>query len=211
MAQELSGRRPPGASRDGLWHHVLRAAGREPRALSRPFDRARSRLVVEFALSVLVALSLAVAAAWTTWNGEGRRALVERQQRHPVTAVTVSTAETRAGATRSGVAQEAVARATWHFRGTAHRDALSVPMGTEAGSVVPIWVDADGRRVPRPRGTADVAAASGVAGLSVLIGLSAASLGVFSIRGRRLERRTLEAWDAEWATVEPYWSGRRGR
>lgn len=212
MPQDLSGPRPLGAARDTLWHHLLRATGRESGALSRPVDRARSRLVVEFALSVVVALSLAVAAAWTTWNSEQRRALLEAQQRQQVSATTVTKAEAGAGDTRSGVAsRDAVAQATWRLQGTVHRGAVEVPAGTESGSTVRIWVSRDGQLVPKPRGTADVAAASAVAGLSAFAGLSAASFGVFGLRVRRLERRVLDAWDAEWATVEPDWSGRRGR
>lgn len=211
MSQELSGPRPPGAARDALWRHLLRAAGREARALSRPVDRARSRLVVEFALSVVVALSLAVAAAWMTWNSEQHRALLEAQQRQQVRAITVTKAEAGAGDTRSGVVREALAQATWRFQGTVHRGALEVPAGTESGSVEQIWVTRDGQLAPKPRGIVDVAAASAVAGLSAFVGLSAVSLGVLGLRGRRLERRTLEAWDTEWGTVEPYWSGRRGR
>lgn len=60
---------------------------------------------------------------------------------------------------------------------------------------------------PCPRA---MAMASALAGVSVFTVLAGAAAAVTGFRDRRLEGRTLEAWEAEWAAVEPRWSGRRG-
>ncbi|MFD4723117.1 hypothetical protein ACFWOY_31730 [Streptomyces sp. NPDC058423] len=209
MTNELSAPRPHGAAGNTLWRHLVRAAGRDARPLVRPADRAHSRLMVEGALAVLVALVLAVAATWATWTSEHRRVLDEERQQ--VRATTVTEAVASASDTRSGVPDAALADATWSRPGSgAHRGVVEVPLGTAAGSVVRIWVDEHGRHVPKPPTDADMAMASALAGVSVFTVLAGAAAAVTGFRDRRLEARTLEAWEAEWAALEPRWSGRRG-
>ncbi|MCZ7462021.1 Rv1733c family protein [Streptomyces sp. WMMC940] len=211
MAHDLSEPRRQGTARHGLWRHLLRATGRDTGPLVRPADRAHSRLVTGCALAVLAALVLAAVAAWGTWNAEHRRALDDRQQRQQVTATTVTRAAARTSESGSGFADAALAEATWKGPGkTRHKGVVEVPLGTPAGSPVRIWVDADGGVTRSPRTNADVIMATALAGVSVFTVLSAASLGVFTVRARRLERRTLETWETEWTVVEPRWSGRPG-
>ncbi|TLQ47620.1 Rv1733c family protein [Streptomyces marianii] len=211
MAHDLSEPRRQGTSRHSLWRHLLRATGRDTGPLVRPADRAHSRLVTECALAVVAALVLAAVAAWGTWNAEHRRALDDRQQRQQITATTVTRAAARTSESGSGLADAARAEATWRGPGKArHKGVVEVPLGTPAGSPVRIWVDGDGGVTRSPRTQADVIMATALAGVSVFSALSAASLGVFTIRARRLERRTLETWEAEWTVVEPRWSGRPG-
>lgn len=209
MMDELSAPRPHGVAGETLWRHLVCAAGRDTRPLVRPADRARSRLVVERAFAVLVALVLAVAATWATWTGEHRRVLDEERQQ--VSATTVTRSVAGAGDTRSGVPDSASAEATWSVPGSGpHRGVVEVPLGTEAGSVIRIWVDEQGRATPKPPTDADMAFASALAGISAFAVIASAAVAVTDLRGRRLERRTLDAWEAEWVDVEPRWSGRPG-
>ncbi|MDI9885103.1 hypothetical protein QMZ92_12025 [Streptomyces sp. HNM0645] len=209
MTDERSVPGSHGVAGDTLWRHLVCAAGRDTRPLVRPADRARSRLVVEGAFAALVALVLAVVATWATWTGEHRRVLDE--ERRQVSATTVADAVASASDTRSGVSGAASAEATWSRPGSgAHHGVVEVPRGTEAGSVIRIWVDERGRPTPRPPTDADMAFASALAGISVFAVVAGAAVGVTGLRGRRLERRTLDAWEAEWGDVEPRWSGRRG-
>ncbi|WP_432076235.1 Rv1733c family protein [Streptomyces wuyuanensis] len=208
MTNELSAPRPHGVAANRLWRHLVRAAGRDTRPLVRPADRAHSRLMVQRALAVLMALMLAVAATWATWVGEHRRVLDD--ERRQVRATTVTEAVASASDTRSGVPDAALAEATWSRPGSgAHSGVVEVPPGTAAGSVVRIWVDEHGRLVPKPPTDADMAMASALAGVSVFTVLAGAAAAVTGFRDRRLDARTLEAWEAEWAAVEPRWSGRR--
>ncbi|MCZ7461936.1 hypothetical protein [Streptomyces sp. WMMC940] len=105
----------------------------------------------------------------------------------------------------------ASAGATWSGPGSgAHRGVVEVPLGTEPGSVVRIWVDEQGRQTPEPATDADTAFASAPAGISVYAVVAGAAVAVTDLRGRRLERRTPAAWEAEWVDVEPRRPGRPG-
>lgn len=211
MPHDLSEPQQQGTARNTLWRHLLRAAGRDTGPLVRPADRVHSQLVAACALAVVVALALAVAAAWGTWSAEHRRALNDQRQRQQVVATTLAPAEARPGDSGSGFSDEALAEAAWKGPGKLrHKGLVEVPVGTPAGSPVRIWVDENGGVTTSPRTDSDVIMASALAGVSVFTVLSAASLGVFHLRARRLERRTLETWETEWAVVEPRWSGRPG-
>ncbi|MFJ3974118.1 hypothetical protein [Streptomyces sp. NPDC090021] len=79
---------------------------------------------------------------------------------------------------------------------------------TRSGDTVRLWVDDLGNAATAPPGTPDIALdaiglGTGVAGAVVL----AAGLAL-SARRRIVDARSAQAWEREWESVEPRWSGR---
>lgn len=85
---------------------------------------------------------------------------------------------------------------------------LVAPPGAVKGSIVPIWTDHAGNLVT-PLNRAQIpqrdalAAAAAVAVLAFV-----ALIGALVVR-RRLDRRRMAAWDADWLRTEPRWTSRR--
>ncbi|MBV9792349.1 MAG: hypothetical protein JO016_00285 [Actinobacteria bacterium] len=81
------------------------------------------------------------------------------------------------------------------------------PAGAKRGSLVRTWVDEAGNFVDPPPGRNQVVGnvfmavlLSGLCGLALVFGGEAVSHQV-------LERRRMKAWDADWRTVAPRWTG----
>jgi hypothetical protein len=95
-------------------------------------------------------------------------------------------------------------------RGSAAGRTVEVParVGSPAGSVVTVWVDASGR-VADPEASvnsADPVILTAVV-TPLILGLA---LGVAASVARLcLNRRRLAGWEAAWSAVEPRWTGRR--
>jgi hypothetical protein len=96
----------------------------------------------------------------------------------------------------------AVAAAWTAPNGSGRVGEIDVPAGTPAGRVVGVWVDANGAPVPPPPASDPVSAGFG-AGVGVLVA-AMALIASLRVRDARRGRR----WDAEWADLEPRWSGR---
>jgi len=98
--------------------------------------------------------------------------------------------------------QVAVAAAWTAPNGGGRVGEIEVPAGTPAGSVVGVWVDVNGALVPPPAATERASA-----GFGAVVGLLVAGLTLITVVRVRRERRGRRL-DAEWAEVEPRWSGR---
>jgi hypothetical protein len=100
--------------------------------------------------------------------------------------------------------------ARWQPPGVPARSGLVLaPAGTPKGSTVPSWVDGPGAVTDPPADPRDV-----VAGVCIAVALTCLAsllvqLGGQTLARRALDRRRLIAWDAEWRTVGPLWSGHR--
>ncbi|MCX5126916.1 hypothetical protein [Streptomyces sp. NBC_00347] len=190
---------------------LRRLLGRRSNELRRPADRTRGHWLVGFALFPLVAVLCAIAIGMAVWNTQVRAAQAEALLRHRVSATTVGEAD-RALPARLNGARMATARAAWEYPAShRHSGTVLVPAGTPVGGTVTVWVDDAGREAPAPRPDGELASnaiAAGAAGFGVLV-LSAG--GVVWLRLRRVEARSLAAWDREWDLVEPSWSGRLRR
>jgi hypothetical protein len=85
---------------------------------------------------------------------------------------------------------------------------LRVPVGSQAGTVISMWVDQSGQPITPLLRTQiperdDFAAMAAVAGLGAV--LLAAGLAV----RRTLNRRRMSAWAVDWMVTEPRWNTRR--
>ncbi|WP_431682485.1 Rv1733c family protein [Kitasatospora sp. KL5] len=188
--------------------HLCRAAGLEHNPLCRPTDRSRSRLFLAALLLAVLSVASAVAVSQLLLNGMRADAHRTAEHRHRVTATTVAAAVREPGQ-QAGSAR---AEAEWTLPGTGGRvGTVDAPLGAPTGTKVPLWVDDDGAPAAPPRSDGELVASAASYGLVVLSGAAAVSAAACTARRRALDRRADGAWEADWALVEPRWSGRSDR
>ncbi|GHE02987.1 hypothetical protein GCM10010339_28480 [Streptomyces alanosinicus] len=156
-------------------------------------------------LTVLLGISAGLVAARSVEHGLAE----ERADRRPVVARVVGrapAASPRRDHASSGARVWATVRWTVPD-GSAHTGQVRVQPGSKAGTPVTVWTDPRGRLVGRPTSVSEAAFRGTLIGC--LVGLSAGAvpfIGGLALRAR-LERRRMDAWDAEWARLGPQWGG----
>ena len=100
-------------------------------------------------------------------------------------------------------------KARWTVPGGPVRTGLvQAPVGSRAGSTVPVWLDRSGRPTAPPlppsqiRGWVLMMAVLAPAALALLL------LAVGAVLGRILYRRRLSSWGQAWSAIEPQWTRR---
>jgi hypothetical protein len=148
-----------------------------------------------------VAIALAVAtASYTQARSEADAQAAERRQ---VNAELMDDASVSEGDPYIG---HATARWTGPS-GVLHTDVIPVDARAKAGSTHAIWIDSSGERTTRPLSDADVSGRTvGIAVLTYLC-ISIAAIGAYLLLRRQLDRSRSRRWAAEWAVVEPTWTG----
>ncbi|MEE1786677.1 hypothetical protein PUR71_27800 [Streptomyces sp. SP17BM10] len=197
---------PHPAAGTSLRQHLRRATGRDHNPLCRPIDRAYSRLVAGFALTVLAALVAAAVAALAVYRAEAGTAHQVARHRHVVTAVTTGPAisdDPRAGSTR------AHAPARWTYPAGPAGGSIPVLDGTRAGTAVPVGLNDAGQPIPAPRSADLVLSDAVMVGLTTVAVLGLTAEGGYALRRRALDRRAAAGWEDAWEQVEPRWTGRR--
>ncbi|ATZ28635.1 hypothetical protein ACFZBM_09275 [Streptomyces lavendulae] len=187
-------------------HHRTPRAADNP--LRRETDRTRARLRVVLVVACLLAAICGVAVGRSAWTDSRRAAEEIAPHRHSVRAVAVGESVHRAGTGLTG-RPVSVAPVTW--RDTAHRvhtGSVPVPAATRYGDTVRLWIDDRGNPAAAPPGAAETALnAIGLgAGVSAVGVLAAGAFVGARLRG--VDRRSARAWEREWESVEPRWSGR---
>ncbi|MET9886673.1 hypothetical protein ABZZ20_26745 [Streptomyces sp. NPDC006430] len=179
-----------------------------PNPLRRAADRTRRWWHAALFLGLLAAIGCGVAAGLAAWNADSRAAREQAAHLHRITATTVADAERRLGGRVSG-GPEATARAVWQYpAATRHTGTLAVPAQTPAGRTVQVWVDDAGREAQAPRSGNDIAVSAFAAGTWAAGLIALAATGVVHLGLHQLDARALDAWERDWARVEPRWSGR---
>ncbi|MFB7254839.1 Rv1733c family protein [Streptomyces nojiriensis] len=176
--------------------------------LRRAADRARTRMHAAFALTCLLAVIAGVALGRATWT-DGRRAAEDTaRHRHTVTATTVGKTAYRAGDRPSGP-PSTVATATWYYPAhRTHTATVRVPAATRSGDTIRVWVDDDGRAATAPPDQAHIALNAAAAGAGALAAIVLVGGAAVTVRLRIVDAHSARAWAAEWADIEPFWSGR---
>ena len=100
-------------------------------------------------------------------------------------------------------------QAKWTAGGQTRTGAVPAPSGTEAGQIVPIWLNRAGRVEAPPATAAQVGERASVAGLTALMALAIVLGGLTLLVRRVLDRRRLARWEAAWLAVGPQWSRQR--
>jgi hypothetical protein len=97
-------------------------------------------------------------------------------------------------------------RARWDLAGRRHSGYVPADAGTQAGTVVPVWLDRAGAVQPPPLTPGQVSYRATLAAATAVIALGVL-LACLALLGRWvLDRRRLAAWETAWRSVGPQWS-----
>jgi hypothetical protein len=178
--------------------------------LRRTVDRAET--AIRLTLLVLI-LTVVPAAAVVAGRWADTAALAQTRQQdaatHVVSARLLEPAPTVGAPDPYAGAEVAWVPARWSAPdGRTRTGDVLAPVGASKGSTVSTYVDASGNFTDPPPSRGEVVGnvfmTVTLVGLSVLAILLAAE----AVSHQILERRRLKAWDTEWQTVAPRWTGR---
>ena len=194
------------------WAWCVRWLGLDHNPLRRPADRIEAALRVAVLLLILITVPMATLIAGRAADHIFLRdAQAQQASRHHVSAVLTQPGPASGSAIDPYVTvQDTWAPARWTAPdGTARSGQVFVPAGMRKGSTVPVWVNASGAITDPPAGHRDVMAEVSafvmVTGMVLIVVL----LSGLSLARRALDRRRLRAWDAEWRSTGPLWTGHR--
>jgi hypothetical protein len=174
-------------------------------------DRIEAVIRLATMILLLVAVPIAVIAVGRQADHLAlRQAHAQLAAEHQVTAVLLKQAQATGVPDPYSSVQLTYVLARWQPPGGPPRSGqILAPAGTHAGSTETIWIDASGAVADPPPDrreiVGDVTIAAVVTGLAVSLLL----LGANTLAQRVLDRRRLNAWDAEWRATGPRWSGHR--
>jgi hypothetical protein len=176
--------------------------------LKRTSDRLEflARVVLTSVLLWAVAIALAVAtASYSQGRSEVIAQAAERQQ---VSAELLEDAWAPKDGWES-VPNVARATAVWSAPSAVERTAaISVPVRAKAGSIHAIWIDQNGDRTTRPLSSGDVVGRTVGIALLTYLGISMVAVAAYRLFRMQLDRGRSRRWAAEWAVVEPKWTGK---
>ncbi|MDQ1021524.1 Rv1733c family protein [Streptomyces afghaniensis] len=108
-------------------------------------------------------------------------------------------------------AEHVWAQARWTAAdGSSHSGQVRVPAGSRAGSPITVWTDREGRQVTRPVGEVQARIRASLIGGVAGVFAATAPLAAGRAVRRRLERRRMDQWDAEWSRFGPLWGRTTG-
>ena len=175
--------------------------------LRRAADRAESAVAALLLAAFFagVPLTALAAAHWAAVSG----VRTERAQagRHQVAAVLLHDASTSAGSLSFPVPWPQVP-ARWASPAGSRTGAVEAPPGARAGSTVLVWTDRSGGLTGAPVPVTALASRVLLAALAAPVALSVVLLVLWAYAGIFLDWRRMAAWDADWAVIEPQWTGR---
>lgn len=178
-----------------------------------PLRRGSDRLeaVIRLVTIVLLATAMplaAVAAGQWAYHSAVRHARAQQASEHLVTAVLLQQAPPTGSPDPYTSLQYAWVLARWQPPGLPARSGLILaPAGVPKGGAVPTWVDASGTVTSAPPTHRDLVGDVWVAVLLTCLTLCFALFGSELMIRRALDRRRLNAWEAEWRATGPLWSG----
>jgi len=193
----------PRVTRCGWW---LRGLWPDGNPLRRAVDRVEAGIMAGLLAVFLIGVPVAGLAAAQWSYAAGLR--VEHAQEsawHQIPAVLLANAPAQ-----GYDGNEPQVHARWTARdGTQHSGDVPAPAGAAAGRTVLVWADSSGRLTGPPRLHRQVIGQAVLATLLTPPAVGVLLLGIWMIAHRMLQRRRLEAWDADWRMTAPRWTGRR--
>jgi len=198
--------RPPGTR---LARRVRRL-GFDHNPLRRRTDRAEAAIRLATMILLLVAVPLiAIAVGRQADHLALHEAHAQQAAEHEVTAVLLQRAQATGVPDPYTSIQMTYALARWQPpSGPPRSGQVLASAGAPAGSTVTVWIDASGAVTLPPLDHRDIA---GDVTIAVVVTCMVAGLLLLesnALARRVLDRRRLNAWDAEWRATGPLWSGR---
>ncbi|OEV03983.1 hypothetical protein [Streptomyces oceani] len=175
--------------------------------LRRRSDLVEGWVLLITALLMTVGAALAGVLAYQAAQDSARQ---QREALRPTSAKLLDNAhEMSGGGVYTGDSGQEWAHVQWRSPdGDTHRSTAQVAEGSEAGSHIRIWTNAEGAKVTEPPGPTLMAFQSGVFGVLVAGAWSGTSLVLcWGVRAG-LNRQRAAQWERGWAVVEPQWRHR---
>lgn len=116
----------------------------------------------------------------------------------------------RSGCVESSAYRTSAAVRWLHSDDTYRTGRTLVSSHVQPGAHVTVWLDARDKLATPPTGPVDALVSPVLFGLGSASVLGGAAFGTASLARRRLDRRRMAHWDAEWRLVGPRWSQRAG-
>jgi hypothetical protein len=204
--------RQPGPPREPRVRHALwlRALWPDANLLRRRSDRIQAIVVAVAVITFLVGAPLLGLLAGH-WAGSAAFR-VERDQQatwRQVPAVLLAKAGPAMGTGYGGISVASV-RARWTAPdGQVRSGEVAAPPGTAAGRTVRVWVDRTGELTGPPLREDQVTGQAVLAAVTAPLTLGAILLCTATLIIQALDRRRMNAWDADWQATEPRWTSRR--
>ena len=188
-----------------------RRLGFDRNPLRRRTDRIEA--VIRLATVILLLVTVPIAAIVAGREADQltlRQAHAQQAAEHEVTAVLLQRAQATGSPDPYTSVQLTYVLARWQPPGQPPRSGqVLAPAGTPAGATVAAWIDASGAIASPPPEhreiVGDVSIAATIASMVAILLLLESN----ALARRVLDRRRLNAWDAEWRATGPLWSGRR--
>jgi hypothetical protein len=202
--------RTPGTPRTGL-ARLARWLGFSRSPLRRGADRAEVAVRLTVLVLLVVALPVAVIAVgrWTDHQAL-RQARAQAAADHPVRAVLLQDSPGAGAPDPYSAVQVNWVPGRWTAPdGSVQTGDVLAPAGAPEGSTIATWIDGSGRITDPPAAHNAVIGDVVVAGTLACLGALFVLLGAQALACRALDRRRLNAWEAEWRAIGPLWTGHR--
>ncbi len=180
-----------------------------------PLRRRTDRIeaVIRLATVILLLVTVPIAAIVAGREADQltlRQAHAQQAAEHEVTAVLLQRAQATGGPDPYTSVQLTYVLARRQPPGQPPRAGqVLAPAGAPAGSTVAVWIDASGAIASPPPDHREIAGDVCVAAIIASMVAILLLLESNALARRVLDRRRLNAWDAEWRATGPLWSGRR--
>jgi hypothetical protein len=188
---------------------MTRRLGFDRNPLRRPSDLVEAWLL-PVAIIMFLVLSPLLAGAAGSWVRAGNAAVRHEQQSWHLVHAKLLQQVPGPMMTNGGMNSWLVwAAARWTADGTTHTGEVPAPSGSDAGRVVPVWLNRAGRVQVPPATAVQVAERSSVAALTAITALAIVLAGLALLIRQVLDRRRLAGWATAWLSVGPQWSRQR--
>ncbi|PYC75832.1 hypothetical protein C7C46_23455 [Streptomyces tateyamensis] len=187
----------------------MRRVLRDPGPLWRPLDRARSRARLLLICGLLLVLAAGAVQAAHGVATAPARARAQAERLHRVDASVLGAAGSDAPAVAGRLRAGEQVRAAWTYpAGHPVTGRFALTGDAAPGQSVPIWVTDRGDLADPPPSAAGLALLAVAAAAVCLLAFGLLVYLLYLLRCRSLDHRAQRQWAADWARVEPHWSGR---
>ena len=193
----------------GRLARLARWLGFDRNPLRRGTDRVEAVLRLVMMIMLVAVIPAAAFVGHQADRAAQNRADAQRAADHLVNAVLLQQAAPTGAPDPYTSVQITWVLARWRPPGLPPRTGeVPAPAGTRKGSTVPTWIDVSGAVTNPPLDHRDITGDVCIAVIATCLGSWLVLLASSALARRVLDRRRLNAWDAEWRASGPLWSGR---